>query len=150
MMSADCLDCYRSYMMYHQDPINRLIHVICIPGISWSLCALLSPLHSLLLVAFYDILYLYLFVVHLCHLEPITFFKLSFFLASIWVSASLFRAVVPFYEIIAWVTFGLCWIMQFIGHALFEGNHPAFLDSIHQSFLMAPLFAYFEVEDLII
>ena len=40
------------------------------------------------------------------------------------------------------------WIMQFIGHFIFEGNRPALLDSIAQSFLMAPLFSYYEFMDI--
>ena len=149
-MSADHLEIYRFYKMYHQDPVNRVIHVFCIPGISWSLCSLLPPLYSLLLIAFYDATYLYLFVTHLSHLEMATFLRLSFFLLGIWGSGSLFHVIVPYHEIMAWATFTLCWIMQFVGHALFEGNRPALLDSMHQSFLMAPLFAYFEIEDLFI
>ena len=147
-MTADQLESYRFYRMYHQDPINRLIHAICIPGISWSLCALLPPLHSLLLVGFYDAAYLYLFVTHLRHLEMTDFLKLSCFLIGIWGSGSLFHLYGPYHEVVAWSTFVFSWIMQFLGHALFEGNRPALLDSMHQSFLMAPLFAYFEIEDM--
>jgi len=39
--------------------------------------------------------------------------------------------------------------MQFIGHGIFEGNRPALMDSIKQSFLMAPLFSYYEFKELL-
>ena len=41
------------------------------------------------------------------------------------------------------------WIMQFIGHGIFEGNRPALMDSIKQAFLMAPLFSYYEFKELL-
>ena len=34
----------------------------------------------------------------------------------------------------------LAWILQILGHALFENNRPAFMDNLVQSFLMAPIF----------
>jgi len=37
------------------------------------------------------------------------------------------------------------WILQFIGHYVFEGRAPALLDSIDQAFLTAPLFVLMEV-----
>lgn len=37
------------------------------------------------------------------------------------------------------------WILQFIGHGVFEGRAPALLDSIDQAFLTAPLFVLMEV-----
>ena len=37
------------------------------------------------------------------------------------------------------------WILQFIGHGVFEGRAPALLDSLDQALLMAPLFVLLEV-----
>merc|ERR1712055_827854 len=37
------------------------------------------------------------------------------------------------------------WLLQFIGHGVFEGRAPALLDSIDQAFLTAPLFVLMEV-----
>ena len=39
----------------------------------------------------------------------------------------------------------ICWILQFIGHAIFEKKRPALLDSLSQSFIMAPLFVILEI-----
>merc|ERR1712110_739620 len=42
------------------------------------------------------------------------------------------------------------WILQFIGHGIFEGRAPALLDSLDQAFLTAPLFVswrYFSSSD---
>merc|ERR1712141_967698 len=37
------------------------------------------------------------------------------------------------------------WILQFIGHGVFEGRAPALIDSWDQAFLTAPLFVLLEV-----
>merc|ERR1719350_705899 len=37
------------------------------------------------------------------------------------------------------------WILQFIGHGVFEGRAPALLDSWDQAFITAPLFVLLEV-----
>ena len=37
------------------------------------------------------------------------------------------------------------WILQFIGHGVFEGRAPALLDSLDQALLTAPLFVLLEV-----
>merc|ERR1712038_913345 len=37
------------------------------------------------------------------------------------------------------------WVLQFIGHGVFEGRAPALLDSLDQAFLTAPLFVLMEV-----
>ena len=39
----------------------------------------------------------------------------------------------------------LAWVLQILGHALFENNRPAFMDNLVQSFLMAPIFVLNEV-----
>lgn len=39
----------------------------------------------------------------------------------------------------------ICWTGQLIGHGVFEGRSPAFLDNIFQAFLLAPHFVLLEV-----
>ena len=36
------------------------------------------------------------------------------------------------------------------GYIVFEKNRPALFDSLYQSFLMAPLFTFFEIEDFLL
>ena len=48
------------------------------------------------------------------------------------------------------LTFGIylhvgAWILQFIGHFVFEGRAPALLDSWDQAFITAPLFVLLEM-----
>jgi len=37
------------------------------------------------------------------------------------------------------------WLLQFIGHGIFEGRAPALLDSLDQALITAPLFVFLEV-----
>jgi uncharacterized membrane protein YGL010W len=37
------------------------------------------------------------------------------------------------------------WILQFIGHGVFEGRAPALLDSLDQALITAPLFVLMEI-----
>ena len=39
----------------------------------------------------------------------------------------------------------VCWILQFIGHGVFEGRAPALLDNLFQALFMAPIFVLIEV-----
>jgi uncharacterized membrane protein YGL010W len=50
---------------------------------------------------------------------------------------------VPF--MMAFLLHILAWVLQILGHALFENNRPAFMDNLVQSFLMAPIFVLNEV-----
>lgn len=36
------------------------------------------------------------------------------------------------------------WIMQFVGHGVYEGRKPALLDNIFQAFYLAPFFVFLE------
>ena len=46
---------------------------------------------------------------------------------------------------VALVVHVVAWILQFIGHGVFEGRAPALLDSLDQALLTAPLFVLMEV-----
>lgn len=37
------------------------------------------------------------------------------------------------------------WIMQFVGHGVYEGRKPALLDNIVQAFYLAPFFVFLEI-----
>lgn len=40
---------------------------------------------------------------------------------------------------------GVAWILQFVGHGVFEGRAPALLDNLVQAFFLAPFFVWLEV-----
>lgn len=37
------------------------------------------------------------------------------------------------------------WLLQFVGHGIFEGRAPALLDNLVQALLLAPLFVWMEI-----
>jgi uncharacterized membrane protein YGL010W len=39
----------------------------------------------------------------------------------------------------------LSWIVQFIGHGVFEGRAPALLDNLVQAIFLAPFFVWLEI-----
>lgn len=45
---------------------------------------------------------------------------------------------------IAFTVHVVSWVAQFMGHGVFEGRAPALLESLAQSFFMAPLFVILE------
>lgn len=63
-----------------------------------------------------------------------------------WVGATFWYATLGFKAVS--VAFGIhifSWIIQFVGHGVFEGRKPALLDSLFQSIVLAPLFVWFHV-----
>ena len=151
---------YLFYKKYHQNKINKLIHLFCIPLIVWSFCVLLNNLTILShfkfnnsniftidldLSAYICLFYLIIYT----FIESSTFFPMFLYLTFIYFTSYFFNLYVIKSIMYALFINIFSWIMQFIGHFFFEGNRPALMDSLVQSFLMAPLFSYFEFKELI-
>lgn len=140
------------YTAYHRHPYNQLIHITTIPLIIWTIFIFLAyvpifepksdlekifyPTPSLLLIVGYLILY------YLVDSIAATCMALLIFL--LYVAANAFRFFVPYAYLIAIVIHGVAWVLQFMGHGVFEGRKPALLDGLLQAFTMAPLFALME------
>lgn len=45
----------------------------------------------------------------------------------------------------AFAIFLVSWLLQFVGHGVFEGRAPALLDNLFQAFFLAPLFVWLEL-----
>ena len=155
---------YEFYKKYHQNKINKIIHILCIPLIVWSFSVFLNSIvinFSLNYVTGFSFLNMFSmnitlsFILLSCYLLfysllDITCFQvMSIFLFIIWASSYLFLYYCNFPFYYALMINIISWIMQFIGHGVFEGNRPALMDSIKQSFLMAPLFSYYECKELL-
>ena len=136
---------YNFYKKYHSNPINVFIHIICIPMIFWSTSVLLSSIQvinnifnlTFFVSFFYSIYYQFLNL----RLGQI----MSIFLILSWYTASLF-----YYNNENSIRYALAinivsWILQFIGHGLFEGKKPALIDNLVQAFLIAPMFVLIDV-----
>lgn len=46
---------------------------------------------------------------------------------------------------VALATHVVCWVLQFIGHGVFEGRAPALFDNLIQAIFLAPLFVWLEL-----
>ena len=135
---------YLFYKKYHQNKINKIIHLFCIPLIVWSFCVLFNSIHQFmtpLICLFYLIYYTYI--------DISTFIPMIFYLSFIYITSLYFYLIVTKAILYAIIINIFSWIMQFIGHFIFEGNRPALIDSITQSFLMAPLFSYYELKEML-
>ena len=129
------------YEDYHQNPINQIIHVVCIPIIVISTINLISLIQRRFLerdrnglipifMAFYY------------------FFKYSFFISFVMLIYYTFAVTISdawlindnynLYKTIK--VFIMAWILQFIGHYI-EGSSPALFDGIASAFTEAPLYS---------
>eukprot|EP01135_Chromosphaera_perkinsii_P003151 Nk52_evm40s236 gene=Nk52_evmTU40s236 len=147
------------YAQYHHDRINQLIHIVFVPTILWTVLVwasftgpiggvdletygipkeMLTLDGSLCIALVYAVFYLIL--------EPVAGFLYSFFLFGLLLAVKSFVAAFP--EEAIKYTIGIhifSWIIQFIGHGVFEKRAPALLDSLVQALLLAPLFVWLEV-----
>jgi uncharacterized membrane protein YGL010W len=106
----------------HRHPVNKMIHWICVPLITWSLLAALwawTPVAACALIAFATAFYVMLSV-------PIAIGMLA-------VSAAMLlplTQIAPRYVLpAAVVVFVVAWIGQFVGHRI-EGRKPSFFDDV--------------------
>ena len=119
---------FESYGRYHQDPVNKAMHWICVPLILWSVLGMLwaaSPLAACAAIAATIAFYLFLSV-------PLAFGMLAAVAGMAWTLSWLGDRLL----MVSLVTFAAAWVGQFIGHAI-EGRKPAFVDDL-RSFLVAP------------
>jgi len=119
---------FESYGRYHQHPVNKAIHWICVPLVVWSVLGMLSaasPLAAVAVIAATILFYLFLSV-------PLAFGMLAVLAGMAWVLTLLGDRLLT----VSLVTFAAAWVGQFVGHAV-EGRKPAFVDDL-RSFLVAP------------
>lgn len=119
------------YAESHRNPVNELIHVVCIPAIVFSLLGILWALHPVLALAVVAAALVY-------------YMKLSrpFALGMAAMAAVMLVLLSLLPEGTVLVTsigvFVLAWIGQFIGHHI-EGKKPSFFDDL-RFLLIGPLF----------
>ena len=155
------------YDEYHRHPINKLIHIVCIPGICWSLFVFLnnidyniplitnssqeiSPWISECTISLKPSFILYLgYIIYYLYLVPCLGSISALFYLIILYSSNLFVCNIDESWEIAGIVFVASWILQILGHKCIEGNSPAFLKGFVQSFLTAPLFIVLEICNII-
>ena len=125
-----------NYEKYHQSPENKLIHVVCIPLIAITLLSLLTKMniyYSLMLKLFYETIYISFLGINTRGLGMILYLESLYILSKIFYYLNNNNLLILHL---------ISWILQFVGHGLFENNKPALLDNLYQSFLWAPLMPY--------
>jgi len=131
------------YAASHTNPINELLHWICVPLIVWSVIALLwsvpfpAALQSEIAPVNWATLALLLAQVYYFQLSvPLGTGVLLFNLFLLWLTAMLSAAAPLPLWVIGLAVFLTAWIGQFIGHAI-EGKRPSFFKDL-QFLLIGP------------
>ena len=130
-----------NYEDYHTHPINKIIHVICIPLIVLTTCNLLSKVKLSICSVKLELSEIFMFFMlgYYLYLSFLTFIVMLFYFFIILTAGYVWRLKKNYmYESLC--VFIFAWIMQFVGHAI-EGNKPALFDSLIQTFTQAPLFS---------
>ena len=120
---------FARYGEFHRNPVNKLVHWVCVPLIVWSLLGVLwavSPLVAYLAIGASLAFYLWLSV-------PLALGMLAVVALMVY-PLTLLGAQALMVSIAVFVA---AWIGQFIGHVI-EGRKPAFLEDI-RSLLVGPV-----------
>jgi uncharacterized membrane protein YGL010W len=124
------------YKAYHQNKINILIHQFCIPLILITIYSLMPIYISFVINIFYSINYLLFDVFSTKSIHSVYYLQLLFIIHFIP------RQILSIQTNI--IIHIVSWILQIIGHKIFEKNTPAFFDNLYDSFLFAPYFTFVE------
>jgi uncharacterized membrane protein YGL010W len=119
------------YAESHQNPVNELIHFICVPVIMWTFLGLFWCVHPLLAIAVsvLALIYYATLSLNLCAgmlVMSAIMLGILYVLPANW--------VLP----MSIIVFVIAWIGQFIGHYL-EGKKPSFFEDL-RFLLIGPLF----------
>jgi len=152
------------YASYHNDPINIIIHLMCIWPIFATAVVFLqytpafaSTPDSIASLPFGKNVHINgafclvaLYIVWYILMEPFAGSLATLLILTIFVKSAQYVAAdatvlgLPVWKA-ALAIHITAWIIQFIGHGVFEGRAPALLDSWDQAFITAPLFVFLEI-----
>jgi uncharacterized membrane protein YGL010W len=119
---------FERYGEFHRNPVNKVIHWVCVPLIVWSLLGMLwalSPIVACIAIAAAMAFYVRLSL-------PLALGMLIMVVLMVWLLTLL--GAQTFWACLA--IFVAAWIGQFVGH-LVEGRKPAFLEDM-RSLLVGP------------
>jgi uncharacterized membrane protein YGL010W len=126
------------YGAYHHNRINTVIHVCCVPLIFTTSIELVSRIAPSWLTVTLLFFYILSFVV----MDPVGGITYAPVLMTYyWVATN----VLPEFPSVSLAAFVISWILQFIGHGLFEKRAPALLTNLPQSLHAAVFFVWLEV-----
>ena len=150
----DSTDFYRSF---HTHPVNKLIHVFCIPMIVLSTMNFLSKvslriqfppytygpdtrhvMHNTITID-YDTIFAFYSIYYYLFWNFKIGFVMQMYISFLSILSKSWRESDKKWFRNSIIMFVSAWMMQFLGHAI-EGNRPALLTSLTQSVFQAPLF----------
>jgi len=152
---------YISYAAHHNNRVNILIHLICVPLILWSgsvvsiyafgaiittstvpvLRPVIDPLGGVTVALLWMLGNLIFYLT----LEPIASTLLAPILLGIVYLANSFLHTNSSSLSVAVGVHIFSWVAQFIGHGVYEKRRPKLLDNVIQAFSLAPLFVWLEI-----
>ncbi|PBL02746.1 DUF962-domain-containing protein [Armillaria gallica] len=145
------------YGVYHRNPINVAIHMICVPMILWTGLVMGTNLPSTMFppihIVFNDYLAFDLnwasvvagcFLFYYYTLEPLAAFMYTPEMALITLTALKF-AHRPDHMAVSGALHAFAWIAQFVGHGFAEKRAPALMDNILGAAVLAPFFVHLEL-----
>lgn len=132
------------YAAYHRHPVNRAIHFVFVPAIVWTLMIALDRI-PLITISGIDITAA--FIITGILLSWYLMLDVGLGIASVAVFTILLVTAIQvnesFSTAVAWSIAGglfvASWIVQFIGHGVWEKRRPALVDNVFQVFV-APMF----------
>ncbi|KAL2019504.1 hypothetical protein VTK56DRAFT_9620 [Thermocarpiscus australiensis] len=143
------------YGAYHHNPVNIVIHMVCVPLIlfsafeiasnygpfftlpSWLQIPYLEPNLGTFAALIWGGLYLLL--------EPVAGGALALICLAAAAATNYLRLQDPVGTTkVAVAVHIVSWLLQFLGHGKFEGRAPALLDNLFQAIFLAPLFVWLE------
>lgn len=144
------------YATYHRNKINRIIHYITIPCIVFCIFSFLnyipvgvmhSPGFPLNIVNFniLNVILTFLYIMYCTLVWHVYGILLAIPLYTLMALSNLCVYNIKSFYIVAIIIFILSWIFQILGHYIFEKRSPAFLQSFHQAFIIAPFFVFLEI-----
>ncbi|EPI8557674.1 DUF962 domain-containing protein [Vibrio fluvialis] len=134
-----------AYAVSHQNPINKRIHRVAVPGIYLSIVGLIWSLPAVPLME-WRVDWIWLVAVPVLgfyyRLSMTVFLMmLGFTLACIGLAWSVELMALPLFPL-SLALFVLLWIAQFVGHKI-EGKKPSFLSDL-QFLLIGPIWVFYK------
>ncbi|KAJ5899950.1 hypothetical protein N7495_004694 [Penicillium taxi] len=144
------------YGVYHNNPVNVAIHITFVPILLFTGILLAcntptffsvpSPISYEYLPANLGTIAAFVYASFYILLEPVA----GGLVAPLVIGAATagnyllgtYGTIVNYYAVGVHV---VSWLVQFIGHGIFEGRAPALLDNLVQALLLAPLFVWMEI-----
>ena len=137
------------YESFHRNYYNKLIHVIGIPTIVWSVF-LYTHRVNFLYFRVSTIVFIY-YLLKYYKIDNVRFIRLAIFYYTLYGHSFDYykRYNKSITKNMSIKYFMLGWILQLIGHRFFEGNSPALFSGLKNSLTVGPYFAYKNIEEIL-